>query len=463
MKYEKLSNEILEAVGGKENIISVQHCMTRLRFILKDEAEVNDEQIKSIDGVISFVKKGGQYQVIIGTHVHDVYLEVCKLAGMKEDSQVEEKVEKKRFFNAVFSAIIGSVGPIVPILVGTGLGKCLLLLIATMGWANAETSMTYYIFNFVFDAGFTFLPVFVSVAAAKHFKCNMFMAALLGCALVHPNWNSIVSAVDPKFIGQMFGFMPVYGMPYTSSLIPALLMVWVMSKVELTLNKYLPELLKGMLTPLLTLLIMTPLTFVVLAPAMGIISIYLGNALLWIYDTFGMLAIGILCIFYPWLVATGMHATLAIAGIQILSQTGYDPLSRTLVLTANMAQGAAAFACAVRTKNRNFRNTCISAGFTAFFAGITEPCIYGVSLRLKKPMYAVMIGCGLGGLYAGFAGLKAFAFMTPSIVNIPMWIGGNGNANFIHAFITMAVSMTATFIATLIIGFEDPAEEMKES
>ena len=427
MKYEKLSREIIEAVGGKNNIISLQHCMTRLRFSLKDESQADDEKIKSIDGVLSLIKKGGQYQIIIGTHVHDVYLDVCKIANISDEQEIKEKPKKKNIFNSMFSAIIGAIGPIIPILVGTGLGKCILLFISTMGWASAETSMTFYVFSFVFDAGFTFLPVFVAVAAAKHFKCNMFMAALLGCALVHPNWNAIVSSTDPKFIGQMFGVLPLYGMPYTSSLIPALLMVWIMSKVELTLNRYLPELLKGMLTPLLTLLIMTPLTFVVLAPAMGIISIYLGDALLWVYNTFGMFAIAIMCIVYPWMVATGMHATLAIAGIQILSQSGYDPFSRTLTLTANMAQGAAAFACAIKTKNKEFRNTCVSAGFTAFFAGITEPCIYGVSLRLKTPMYAVMIGSCLGGLYAGFTALKAFAFMTPSIINFPMWMGGNGN------------------------------------
>ncbi len=461
MKYEKLSKEIIDAVGGKDNIVSVQHCMTRLRFQLNDESKANDDKIKNIDGVMSLIKKGGQYQVIIGTHVHDVYLDLCKVAGIADSRKKEEPKKKTNVFSQIFSAIIGAIGPIIPILVGTGLGKCILLLISTMGWADAETSMTFYIFNFVFDAGFTFLPVFVAVAAAKHFKCNMFMAALLGCALVHPQWNGIVSATDPKFIGHMFGVLPVYGMPYTSSLIPALLIVWVMSKVEFVLNKYIPELLKSMLVPLLTLLIMVPLAFVVLAPAMGIISIYLGNVLLWVYDKFGMFAIAIMCIVYPWMVATGMHATIAIAGIQILSQSGYDPFSRTLTLTANMAQGAAAFACAIKTKNKEFRNTCVSSGVTAFFAGITEPCIYGVTLKLKRPMYAVMIGSSLGGLYAGFCGLKAFAFMTPSIVNLPMWIGGNGNSNLINAVITMIISVITTFIATLLIGFDDPYEESK--
>ena len=463
MKYEKLSKDIIDAVGGKDNIVSLQHCMTRLRFVLKDESKADDQGIETIEGVLSLIKKGGQYQVVIGTHVHDVYLDICKLANIQEDEGEAIKGEKKGVFNTVFSVIIGCIGPIIPILVGTGLGKCILLLVSMMGWANAETSMTYYVFNFVFDSGFTFLPVFTAMAAARHFKCNMYMAALLGCALVHPNWSGIVSATNPKFIGDMFGFLPLYGMPYTSTLIPAILIVFVMSKVEYGLNKVLPELVKGMLTPLMTLLIMTPISFVVLAPAMGIISIYLGNALLWVYNTFGMFAIAIMCIIYPWMVATGMHATLAIAGIQILTQSGYDPFSRTLTLTANMAQGAAAFACALKTKNRDFRNTCLSAGFTAFFAGITEPCIYGVTVRLKKPMYAVMIGSFAGGLYAGFCGLKAFAFMTPSVVNFPMWIGGSNPNNLMNAIITMIISAVVTFIATFLIGFEDPQKEKTQS
>ena len=320
MKYEELSNEIIEAVGGKQNIVSLQHCMTRLRFTLKDESQADDEKVRNIKGVLSLIKKGGQYQIVIGTYVHDVYLDICKIANIeeKEEKKDNENKEKKNIINSLISTIIGVIAPIIPILIGTGLGKCLLMIVSMMGWANADTSMTYYIFNFVFDAGFTFLPVFVAVAAAKHFKCNTFMAALLGCALVHPNWNSIVSAVDPKFIGSILGIFPVYGMSYTSSLIPAILVVWVMSKVEYGLNKYLPNMIKDILSPLLTLLIMVPLTFVVLAPAMGIVSIYLGNALLWIYNTFGMFALAILCIVYPWLVVTGMHSTLAIAGIQIL-------------------------------------------------------------------------------------------------------------------------------------------------
>ena len=161
MKYEELSNEIIEAVGGKQNIVSLQHCMTRLRFTLKDESQADDEKVRSIKGVLSLIKKGGQYQIVIGTYVHDVYLDICKIANIeeKEEKKDDDNKEKKNIINSLISTIIGVIAPIIPILIGTGLGKCLLMIVSMMGWANADTSMTYYIFNFVFDAGFTFLPV----------------------------------------------------------------------------------------------------------------------------------------------------------------------------------------------------------------------------------------------------------------------------------------------------------------
>ena len=152
MKYEKLAKEIIQSVGGKENIVALQHCMTRLRFTLRDESRADDARIEGIDGVLSLIKKAGQYQVVIGTHVHDVYLDICKLANISDtnDSSNNEKEGKKGIVRSIFGAIIGCIGPLIPILVGTGLGKCILLVISMMGWANAETSMTYYIFNFAF-------------------------------------------------------------------------------------------------------------------------------------------------------------------------------------------------------------------------------------------------------------------------------------------------------------------------
>lgn len=456
MKYEKLSKEIIEAVGGKDNIISLVHCATRLRFTLKDDDKADDQMIHQIKGVLSLVKKGGQYQLVIGREVHDVYLEIVELADINEDEELLIAPRKKKgIINNVFGAIIGSVGPLIPPLVACGLGKCLLMVL-TVTKVLSTDSQTYYIFNFIFDTTFTFLPVLIAFSAAKQFKCNPYLAAFLGCMLVHPNWAAIV---DAKESIRLFGLIPVIGMKYTSTIIPSIMIVWIMSYVERFFNKHIHRMVKSFLAPLLTVLVMAPLSFVILAPAMTVISLGISKVIMLFYNQFGMIAIGVSCLLYPWLVSTGMHAALALAGIEMLGKSGFDPFTRTLTLCHNMSQGAAAFAIGLKTKDQEFKSTCFSSSLTAFLAGITEPCLYGVTLKLKKPMYACMIGGGVAGLYAGFVGLKAYAFLTPGLFSLPMWMTENNGNNFTNALITIVICVIVTFIATLIIGFDDPIQE----
>lgn len=454
MKYEKLSKEIIEAVGGKENIISLVHCATRLRFTLKDEKKAHDDQINNMKEVLSLVKKGGQYQLVIGNQVHDVYLEVVKLADIKEDGEEETPKKKQGIINTVFGAIIGSVGPLIPPLVACGLGKCILMVLTLTKVLSTE-SQTYYIFNFVFDTTFTFLPVLIAFSAAKQFKCNPYLAAFLGCMLIHPSWSEMVAVGTPV---KLFGVIPVLAMKYTSTIIPSIMIIWVMSYVERFFNHHIPTMVKNFLAPLLTVLVMAPLSFIILAPAMNVVSLGISKVVMLFYNHFGMLAIGVSCLLYPWLVSTGMHAALALAGIEMIGKSGFDPFTRTLTLCHNMSQGAASFAIGLKTKNKEFKSTCFSSSLTAFLAGITEPCLYGVTLKLKKPMYACMIGGGIAGLYAGFVGLKAYAFLTPGFFSLPMWMSENNGNNFMNALITIAICVVVTFIATLIIGFDDPVE-----
>lgn len=468
MDYKKVASDVFEAVGGKDNITYVTHCITRLRFNLKDQGIPDADAIRGIEGVLGVQESAGQYQVIIGQHVGEAYDEVCNLMGVTPVQAPAaqgsgSKSKGSGIISSMLSTIIGTIAPLIPVLIGTGLGKCILTFVSMAGLANAETSMTFYVFNFVFDTGIMFLPVFTAVSAAKHFGCNQFLAALMGCALLHPSWTSMVSAADPKFIGDLFG-IPLYGMSYASTLIPSILIVWVMSKLEALLEKYTPEILKSMVVPLGTLLIMTPLSFLVLAPSMGYVSVLLGNALLYLYDTFGGIAIAVLSFVYPWMVVTGTHSTLAIAGMQVLAQSGYDPFSRTLPLVANMAQGAAALACAVKTKSSQFRSVCLSTAFTVFADGVSEPVIYGVTLRLKRPMYAVMLGSAAGGLFAGMMALKAYTWMTPSLINLAMWVGDGGMSGLFIAIGTIVISAAVSFIATLVLGFEDPVDgEIEET
>ena len=201
-KYDELSQQIIEVVGGRDNVQLCLHCMTRLRFHLKDLSIVRLEEINKVEGVVGSQITGDQLQIIIGTHVKSVYDVVCSQLGVAAQEGIAENLDgearggkKKNILGMLVSNIIGIIGPLIPVLVGTGLGKCILMIVSMLGLANADSSMTYYVFNFVFDAGFTFLPVFVALAAARHFKCNMYIAAVLGCALIHPNWNTMVSAL----------------------------------------------------------------------------------------------------------------------------------------------------------------------------------------------------------------------------------------------------------------------------
>lgn len=456
MKYERLAKEIIQVVGGEGNIISLVHCATRLRFTLKDESKADDNKANQINGVLSLVKKGGQYQLVIGNNVHDVYEDILKLANIKDSSVVEEKAEKDTIVNRVLGAITGSLVPLIPALAGVGMGKVLLLVLNLLGILPSDTQ-TYAILNFIFDTGFYFMPVFIGFSSAKIFKCNEYLGAFMGLALLHPAWTAMVAAGEPvEFLG-----IPVSLVRYASSIIPVLLSVWLMSHVDRFVRKVVPGILKLFGVPLLVILISVPLALVVIGPVGNYLSLAMSAVVVFIQKHFGFLAIGILSAVYPWLVTTGMHTAIGPVGLNLLMQTGYDPITRTIALCSNMSQAAAGLAVAIKTKNKDLKSLAMSSSITGFLGGITEPIMYGVNLKLKKPMYACMIGGGVAGLFAGIVQLKAYAMVTPGLLSLPMWIPPEGH-NLIYAIITVVIAVVVSFISTLIIGFDDPEMPSKE-
>lgn len=438
------------------NIISLIHCATRLRFTLKNEAKADDAKAKNISGILSLVKKGGQYQLVIGNHVHEVYLAIMKLADIKEGAVQEEREEKTSFVNKALSAITGSVAPALPVIAGAGMGKVVLLLLTLMGIVSSD-SQTYAILSFIFDTGFYFMPVFVAFSAAKIFKCNEFLGAFLALTLLHPNWVAMVAAGQPV---EFFG-LPVTLAKYASSIIPILLSVWAMSYIEKFARKIVPDIIKVFAVPLLVMLVSVPLALIVIGPVGNYLSQIMATIVSYMQANYGFLAVGILCAIYPWLVTTGMHTAITPIGINLLAETGCDPITRTLTLCHGMSQGSAALAVALKTKNKELRSLALSSSMTALLGGITEPVMYGVNLRLKKPMYACMIGAAAAGLFAGFVQLKAYAMALSSLLSLPMWVPAEGR-NFIYAIITIIIAIVVTFIATLIIGFDDPETGDKE-
>lgn len=454
MNYEKVAREILESIGGDGNISSLVHCATRLRFVLNSEEKADDEKVKSIDGVLSVVKKGGQYQLVIGNEVDIVYKKVMELAKL-DSHKDNESEEKESIVNKVLSVITGSIAPMIPLLAGAGMGKVLLLVLNMLGILS-KTSQTYVMLKLIFDTGFYFMPVFVGFSAAKIFKCNQYLAGFMCLAMLHPDWIGLVDA------GKAVYFMgiPLALVKYSSQLVTALLVVWGMSYVEKYVYKYVPNMIKVFMAPLLVMVITAPLGFVVIGPVGNYIAELVANSILFVQQHFGIVAIPILAAVYPWLVSIGMHKALSPICVMLIEQNGFDPVTRVIALCSNMSQASASLAVSLKTKNKEFRQIAFSSSISAFLGGITEPAMYGVTLKLKKPMYACMIGGATAGLFAGIVKLKAYVYVTPGLLSLPMWVS-EGSSDLIYAIITLIISAVVTFIMTLIIGFEDPVEDVK--
>jgi PTS system beta-glucosides-specific IIC component len=331
--------------------------------------------------------------------------------------------------------------------------KALLVILTTFN-IMARESETYYFLNFISDAAFYFLPVMLAFTAAQKFKCNQFLAVTIAGVLLHPSFSAL--AAKPE--GATFlGFHVVIG-NYASSVIPIILAVWVQSYVEKMADKISHKPIKVFTKTILTILLVAPIALLILGP----IGTYAGNALasaLNIINTkAGWLPPLLMGTFSPLIVMTGMHYSLMPVAFAQMTSVGYVTLDLPGMLAANVAQGGAALCVALKTKNKDFKQLAASTGLTAVL-GITEPAMYGVNLKLKKPFYAVMIGGASGGLYAGLTSVKAFAFASPGLASLPIFIGGNGMINLINAFITCTIAFVVSFIATWILGFEDIEEE----
>ncbi|MCS6109175.1 PTS beta-glucoside transporter subunit IIBCA, partial [Clostridium botulinum] len=302
MKYEKMNKEILDAIGGEENIQSVVHCATRLRFVLKDESKADDKKAENINGVLQVVKKGGQYQLVIGNTVEDVYDDLMQMIHIdnNDGDNSNQSNKKKNWFDIIIGAITGSIAPAIPLLAGAGMGK-VLLLILTMSNVLSDKSQTYQLLNLIFDTGYYFMPAYVGFSAAKIFKTNQMLGGFIGLMTVHPIWAQIVAAKKPLYFLEL----PVPLVQYSSTLITAILSVWIMSYIYKCVRKITPGMIKVFMEPMLTMLITGPLVFLLIGPFSNWISQGIGFIAMWLYHNAGLIAIPILASLYPWLVSIG--------------------------------------------------------------------------------------------------------------------------------------------------------------
>ena len=454
MSYKEMAEGILSHMGGIENISFMTNCATRLRLNLKDEAKGDLEGVKTVKGVVGAVKRAGVYQIIIGTDVVKVADEIKKLGPVGGDEPAAEK--KENLVNRLMSTISGIFTPIIPALIAGGMLKALLTLLTFFKLVDGA-SQTYYMINFIADAAFYFLPVLVAVSTAHKLKCNPYIAAVIGAALLHPNFASLVTAAEPVHFFGLPGTLISYG----SSVIPSILAIWLMSYVEPFADKISPKPIKFLSKPLITILIVAPVTFIVLGPLGYTIGTGLAAGADYLNQNVGWLVPTLMGAFMPLLVMTGMHWSFTPVIVQSYATYGSEAVMGPGSFVSNICQGAASLAVAFKTKNRELRQVATSAGITALL-GVTEPAMFGVTLRLRKPLYAVMIGGACGGLYAGINGVVRYTSGTPGLASFAVFIGENP-MNIVHAFISVGIGFAVTFILTWMFGFEDVQETVAEA
>ncbi len=448
-RYAELADGIVELLGGKSNVTFCTHCITRLRFNVKDKSLVQKDAIEKLPGAMGSQWSGDQYQVIIGQAVADAYELICEKHGFDRQEAVEENLDegKKKFsINAVFEAIAACITPLISILVGAGLLKIIVLVLEQLGILTPGDP-TDTVFSFVGDAGFYFLPIFVGAAAARRFKANMGLGMLVGAMLIHPNF---IAAVQGGAQLSIFG-LPIYGATYSSTIIPVIMAVWIMAPIERFIGRHSPDVIRSVTEPLLTLLVMIPLTLCAIAPLGAFLGTYLTQAIVWFYSVAGPLGVAVLAAIFPWIIMTGMHSALVPYGIATLAELGHESIVIPAMLISNINQGAASFAVAVKSHDKSVESTAVSCGITAMVGGITEPAMYGVNLKYKTPMYAAMIGSFFGGLVAGFGGASTYVVSgAKGLFGLPAYLGPDP-MNFVWIAAGVGVGAIVTFIACFIL------------
>ena len=464
MDYESVAKKILQRVGGAENVTGLVHCMTRLRFNLKDESIVDDEAVKKTKGVMGVMKKGGQYQIIIGNDVGYVYEELNKLGKFSNQvpKKKENSTEKKNILTMLMDTISGIMTPVIPAIIGAAMIKVLLTLLPMIGVLNTSGD-TYQLLTVIGDGAFFFMPVLIAVSASKKFGTNVYYAASIALIMLHPNFISMMTtAHDANETIRFLGLIPVTYATYSYSVIPIILAVWSLKYVEKFVDKITPVITKSFLKPMLVVLIEAPIALIILGPLGAICGNVLSDVVYFIHDKLGFIAVGLVAGIYPFVVMAGMHHAFTPIKLGMIATTGYENFICIGELCSNMAQGAASLAVAIKSKNKDFKQIAGSSAFSALLAGITEPALYGVTLRLKRPMLGACIGAVAGGLFGGFFQLKCFGIATPAIVTIVQYVEESRPMSLLIAALTILITVIVAFIATMLIGFEDVVDEDDE-
>lgn len=470
--FREEADDILKLVGGKDNVSSVYHCMTRLRFVLKDNSKADQADLKKVPGVLGTQFSGNQFQVVIGPSVAKVYDELTDLGGFQKHGEVAADADNidesttgtpkkggvKGFFEKIIDALTGSIIPVLPIFITGGLFKTLVILLGP-GLFNVlgAKSGAYLILSFVGNACFYFLPVFLGYTSAKQFKTSPLIGMLLGAVLIAPEFVDIVTKGTKL---DLFG-IPVVGMNYGSSVIPIIMAVWIMSYFEHFFAKHIPDMFKMMLVPFLTMLIMVPLTLIIIAPLGVIVGSFVSQLFLWLHQVLGPFGVAIIGGVYALLILTGMHHPLNLAVFATLTTVGYDKVVFPAATAASMALAGIALGFGIKAKNKENKSVGYSSLFLQLFAGVTEPTLYGVALPYTRTFVAQAIGGFAGALYMGFTNVKMYNMTGSNIFGLTGFIGKDAG-NFTNAIIGCLIAFVVALVMVFVLGFNEEKEAKYE-
>lgn len=453
---DDIARQIVKEVGGLDNIISLSHCVTRLRFKLKDQSKADKNRVSKIQSVLSVVDNKDQFQVVYGTEVESMFDTILQLyPSISSDKvvQTENKV-KGNPITRLFNTINVIASPIIIALAGAGMIKALLVILTTSLGVLKNTDSTYLILAAAGNSVFYFLPLFLALSSAKAFKCNQYISLAIVAALLEPNFTGLIknSGDITSFLG-----MPVVLMKYAGTFVPAILSVYIYSKLEKLLKKFIPKSIELFAQSMIALLVMVPLTIMVLGPVGVTMANAVGNLMNLMADKSGLLSGLIIGAGWTPLVILGIHWGVVPLMINNLATYGYD-IIRPMIAAATFASAGAAFGVFLKSKKKETKAFALTASIPALLGGITEPIVYGIGVKYRRPLIAQIIGGGIAGAFMGMMHTKAIVYVFPALTTIPAFVG----PTLIYYLIGITVAFVSTAILTYVLGFKEDSDSTEE-
>ncbi len=466
-KNQQIAKNVMELVGGTENISFVTHCMTRLRLNLKDESIVDDNKVKAVKGVLGIAHSGGQYQIIIGQNVPKVYKAVCEMGGFKQEGAIKEnldapkeKLTLKTIGSNIMNYMSGSMTQLIPGMIAAAMFKTLLVVLGPdmFNVIGVENDL-YILLDFVYDAFFYFLPVFLGYAAAKKLGTNVILGIMMGTILLVPDFVALAGTKDMLSVYGLFN-APIQS--YGQSVLPVLIAVWIMSSVEKGWKKIVPDVLSTVFVPTFTLVIMVPVLLCLCGPLGSYVGNIICSGLIGFGNIGGFFAIALIGALWEFLVMSGMHPVLIMFAMTTMMETGKEAFLSPAATCATFAAIGMALGAFFKQKNKEEKAESIGYFVSGIVGGVTEPVLFGIGFRYKKPFIAMAIGGFVGALYSGLFGVYA-SFLGATNFMIFLGYVAGGTSNLIHGIIGGLLALIVSAIATYILGgFEEEEETETE-